>query len=426
MVRRNEGTTITGWLEHISETDRAGAARRGVGSASAEEPAQRAVAREQAPQAQAGPSPMDRRCRRREFWRCALVVLAVGGALGLLGGGLAGAAAPSFSSLPIGEVSRTPSVDGQPEQVAANEKVPGFYPALPPANQMGHVVEGTRYVTVYGTEEAARQHSQGGFSRAMGAALGKVPGLDKEPPPRFCFVAADQYHLKGDPQPWPNHTQEQVGIHGAVRGSPAAKQFHGAEVRALHREQMVMDGPDRATLHMSDVWLDPTTLGVRLIGNSKLTMAKLAAGPSGVTVFGARNRDGETVHFVVHVPRKDEQAFGYWGRHLMAMMGNQSTSSDCGHLRLELPAIPGVGERATVQIEIELSSPDDRQDRDAGGVGGAVGTPTFMPSPMASMKEVRVRTLLVHLSVSQTASDTEPVVSVSFGWLGREKRMQSY
>jgi len=59
-------------LERISKTDRAGATRRGVGSACAEEPAQRAVAREQAPQAQAGPTPMDRRCRRREYLRCAL------------------------------------------------------------------------------------------------------------------------------------------------------------------------------------------------------------------------------------------------------------------------------------------------------------------------------------------------------------------
>ncbi|MBW2455630.1 MAG: hypothetical protein JRI68_14015 [Deltaproteobacteria bacterium] len=358
-----------------------------------------------------------------KWWFAAWVAISLGGALWV---SFAGAASPAFQSLPLGQVSRTPTLDKQPEQVRANEKVTGFYPALPPAGQMAHAIEGTRYVTVFSTEEAARQHSQGGLSRAMGAALAKLPGVEKEPPPLSCFVAADQYHLKTDPQPWPSHAQEQVGVHGAVRGSPAAKQFHGTDVRALHREQLVRDGPDRASLHMTDVWLDPTTLGVRLIGKTKLTLAQLAAGPAGVTVFAARHGDGEAVHFVVQVPRPDEPAFGYWGRHLMASIGNQSSSSDCGHVRLELPAVPGVGERAMVQVDVALSSPEAPMEPDAGGTGGTVGTPTFGPSVMGGLKELRVRTLLVHLSVSQTATDPEPVVSVSFGWLGREKIMQTY
>ncbi len=362
------------------------------------------------------------RVRSARTWLAIPIAVFLGGALWA---SFAAAAAPVFSSLPVGQISRTPSLSGQPEQVPAGEKVTGFHPALPPAGQMAHAIEGTRYITVFSTEEAARQHSQGGLSRAMAAAVGKIPGVDKEPPPLSCFVAADQYHLKADPQPWPTHVQEQLGIHGAVRGSPAAKQFQGATVRALHQERLERDGPDRATLHMTDVWLDPTTLGVRLVGKTKLTLAQVAAGPAGVKVFAARNDDGEALHFVVQVPRPDGQGSGYWGRHLMASVGNQSTSSDCGHVRLELPTMVGVGERARVQVEIALSSPEPVHGPAAGGAAAA-GTATASPMAPGGGKEIRLRTLLVHLGVSQTATDSEPVVTVSFGWLGRQRVIQMY
>jgi hypothetical protein len=208
---------------------------------------------------------------------------------------LAVAASPSFESLPSGRVTQTPTVDHQPDQLAANEKVAGIYPALPPPGQMPTILEGTRYLTVFGTEKEAEQHSQGGLARAMSAAVGSLPGVEPKPPPLSCFTVADQYHLKADPQPWPDYSQAQVSIHGAVRGSPAAQRYQGANVRALHREQLVVDGPDKATLHMTDAWIDPSTLGVRLIGQAKLTLVQLALGPGEVKVFAARDPSGEAV-----------------------------------------------------------------------------------------------------------------------------------
>ncbi len=348
----------------------------------------------------------------------------------LLGGALwvswAGAASPRFESLPSGQVTHTPTLDSQPDQVAASERVAGIYPALPPPGQMPTVLQGTRYVTVFSTEEAARQHSKGGFPRAIGAPVRTIPGVDKKPPPPSCFTAADQYHLKTEPQPWPDYSQEQVGIHGAVRGSPAAQRYQGAHVRALHREHLVVDGPDKATLHMTDVWVDPSTLGVRLIGKAKLTLMQLAVGPSDVRVFAARDPSGDMVHFVVQVPRPDQQSMGYWGRSVTAMVGSSAISSDCGHARMALPTVPGVGERATVQADVLLPSLHERLGPAAAGKGGATAIGTASPRAMGGPKEIRLRTLLVHLSVSQTASDPAPVISVSFGWRGREKRVQTY
>ncbi len=348
----------------------------------------------------------------------------------LLGGALwaswAGAASPRFESLPSGQVTHTPTLDSQPDQVAASERVAGIYPALPPPGQMLTVLQGTRYVTVFSTEEAARQHSKGGFARAVRAAVGTIPGVDKKLPPPSCFTAADQYHLKTDPQPWPAYSQEQVGIHGAVRGSPAAQRYQGAHVRAVHREHLVIDGPDKVTLHMTDVWVDPSTLGVRFIGKAKLTLVQLAVGPGDVKVFSARDPSGDEVHFVVQVPRSDPQSPVYWGRHLTARVGNKELSSDCGRVRIGLPTVPGVGERATVQVDVRLPSLHERSGPAVAGKGGATAIGTASPRAMAGPKEIRLRTLLVHLSVSQTASDPAPVISVSFGWRGREKRVETY
>jgi hypothetical protein len=79
--------------------------------------------------------------------------------------------------------------------------------------------------------------------------------------------------------------------------------------------------------------------------------------------------------------------------------------SDCGHARVRLDA-DGGGSAATIQVEVVMRPAKDEVEHSA-----------------TVAREIRVRSLAVHLSVSQTSSDREPVLSVSFGWLGRPRSM---
>jgi hypothetical protein len=62
-----------------------------------------------------------------------------------------------------------------------------------------------------------------------------------------------------------------------------------------------------------------------------------------------------------------------------------------------------------------------------GGESATVVAPVILEtqrSPRTAWREARIRDLAVHLSVSKTSLDREPVVAVSFGWAGRERRQR--
>ena len=70
---------------------------------------------------------------------------------------------------------------------------------------------------------------------------------------------------------WPLSHEQQPSMQGVEKGSPAAQQYPDVGVRALHLETLKVEGA-RATLAMTDAWVDPSTLGVRLIGESTLPL----------------------------------------------------------------------------------------------------------------------------------------------------------
>jgi hypothetical protein len=114
----------------------------------------------------------------------------------------------------------------------------------------------------------------------------------------------------------------------------------------------------------------------------------------------------------------------------MVMRGGQMGNSDCGFARVSLRNAPGAGESGAMQIEVVL--PGDKADAEQterpikrAALAALFGKP-FAPSKPPTPREIRVRTLKVHMSVSQSASGKEPVASVSFGWQGRERRMQVF
>lgn len=319
-----------------------------------------------------------------------------------------------LGELPVGEVGAIP--EDKPEQVPPSETVAGIHPALPPSSSgMFGGVEGSQYVTLFTTEEAADKHTAGGMGSVLRAAMQQVKeavgGTEPGPP---CFVVAQDWHMRAKEQPWPSSFEERPSVHGVVKGTPAAQQHPNVGVRAVRLEKLEPEG-QRAHLDVREAWVDPGTLGVREIGQATLPLAKVADGPGQVTVYAAKSGASSTVHFVVALPRHKGRNAMHIGRHAQIFDGNTSGHSDCGHARLSLEARPGVGEQASLQLDVVVAEPPPLPEPDeAAGPGER------------PIREMRIRKLAVHLGVSRSASDAAVVPTVSFGWIGGERRQEVY
>lgn len=336
--------------------------------------------------------------------------------------GLASGAAPRVSSLPRGAMTPTPTIGERPYAIAATEKVDGIHPALQPETQRTPYPKGVRYVAVYGTAADAAQHEKQGFANPE-AGVGT----------KACFSVADYWHMQNGGADWPMQQQgSRATLHSATPGSEAVKHYQQQTgPQALHVERLVLEANGSARMRLTDAWLDPTTLGARLIRESSMPLAKVAQGPSGVTVFAVRDEAQDIIHFVVHAPRSEREVTAIGARHFMTMRGGQMGNSDCGFARISLRNAPGAGESGAAQIEVILPGekldpepPTERPIKRA-ALAALLGKP-FNPSTPQTPREIRVRTLMVHMSVSQSAAGKEPVASVSFGWQGRERRMQIF
>ena len=359
----------------------------------------------------------------RPSYRPALLIvpLVVGGLLGR-----ALAAGTTFERLPQGLLSTLPNGDTRPDEIPGREKVAGIYPAVPPDQYANYGIKGTRYVSLFTNEAEAEQYGAGNLGSALSAA---VAGLVEAARPQelrpgpACFVVADQWQMQRGSDEWPLAFERQPSIQGVEKGSPAAQQFPDVGVQAVHLESLSVEGT-KATLQMRDAWIDPGTSGVRLVAESKMPLQLVAEGPPGVKVFAAREDGNNVVHFVVQVLRADERSSMYVGNHMMLFRGGESGHSDCGHARISLQSAPASGDRGWVQLDLVL--PADEEEPPA--VEADAGDPSSPLGGYGAMvvKEVRIRTLQVHLAVSQASSDATPVVSVGFGWQGRERRMETY
>jgi hypothetical protein len=322
----------------------------------------------------------------------------------------------ALDDLPVGEVGAIP--EEKPEQIPATEKVAGIHPALPPRSPGAFGgVEGSQYITLFPTEEAADTHTQGGmgalFRNAMQQLEKAAGGVEPGPP---CFVVAQEWHMRGGKeQRWPVSFEEHPSVHGVIKGTPAAQQYPNVGIRAVRREKLEAKG-ERADLSAVEAWLDPGSLGVRVIGKSTMPLARVAEGPGHVDVYAAKSKSGSTIHFVVALPRHKGRAAMHIGRHTQIFSGDMTGHSDCGHARLSLQARPGLGEQAMLRVEVVVSEPEPAPAPEEGEA--AMGE--------RPIREMRIRNLAVHLAVSRSASDSAVVPTVSFGWIGRERRQEVY
>jgi hypothetical protein len=332
--------------------------------------------------------------------------------------------ATDFATLPAGEQTAAPAADERPDSLLASEKVDGIVPALPPPDQLARM-EGMRYVTLFSTREQADKHSAGKLTRAMRMLGGSDRQDEAAKAPAACFRTVQYYGgSQRDTQPWPLRFETEPVLHGAMKGTPAAKMYPNQGLTAVRVERLTRDGSGGGVVKSTEAWVDADTLGVRKIREDTLPLRLVAEGPAGLAVLAARDASGEAIHFVIHQPSRGSPERSYMSRSWGIEVSQDSGHSDCGYAHIVLGSAAGMGDSALMEVELELDPPAADEQAPADPNAPAAGSPP--PSEPPQPRDVRSRALRVQLSLSQTATDAAPVPSVSFGWLGHERRMHGY
>lgn len=315
-----------------------------------------------------------------------------------------------LDSLPEGSPLPLPLESDRPDDIAASSHSDRIFPALPPPDQLVHMTPGAHYVRIFPTRDLAEAHAQKG----LGAMHDES---------QLCFSVADAWFLKQDDRDWPLNADPQPSIHAVKKGTPAARHYHEPMVRAVRLDALTVDPSGTASLTMLSAWVDPLSLGVQHVASGTLKLARVAEA-YGVTVLAARDPGGDAVHFVVRQERPEGRLGMFVGRHMQVRRADTAGHSSCGMSVLTLRALAGGGQQATVELDALLAVEESEpQEPDAGrGILGILGADRAAPT----MREMRVRTMQVHLAVSQASGDASPIVTVSFGWFGKERRQQFF
>jgi hypothetical protein len=307
------------------------------------------------------------------------------------------AARPKYAELPLVSDGGVKSLGDVPAEIPAKEKTKDVFLALPPpSGGMSYgQPDGLRYFGVFADERRAKDFTAGNYS------YDAVSGIDTT-----CFVVADSWYVQSYFGTfWPLGRDSFPQMSGAAKGSEAAKQYTDYTVPKGLRIERLSVG-DAPALDVTMAWLDPSTFGVRQLSRSALPLKAVAKSVGGVRVFAAREEGGK-IHFVVYNPPSGSPS--HVGRYVTMNQGQENGSSDCGHAHFVLSSAPGAGEQASAQMDVIL--PD---------------LPSNDKKPADGMRELRIRSLMVHLGVSQASAEDDPVPTVSFGWSGRERRQEAF
>lgn len=274
-----------------------------------------------------------------------------------------------YDELPLGNVQDPPAGKG-PRTIGAHERAPGIFVVTQDRRSETSVV-----VT---------------DNREASVALARNRGFDFSKS-GSCFTTREE-NGNDDPPKWGDNFNGFAYVYRNVNGSPP--------VNAVHGERLV-ETNGALSLESVDAWIDPMTRGSRLIRKSSLPLRRISTTKFGVEVYAARDegKDGKIVQFVV----RDTKPSQFMGGSISAFRNDRSgaLSSNCGSLlRVPLEVDKLDGDSAEVLVPIELGATK--------GKGVSSG-------------ETRTRELVVHLGVSQGSRDKMPVLSVAYGWVGRER-----
>ena len=392
-------------------------------------------------------------------------ILAAIPALGLLAfAQSAQAEVPKYGEVPTGQITTVPT-GAVPASIPASEKVPGIFVTSHKHSKETPVE--SRYITIVGDAKAAESIASGqGFDpddagdRTSACFTESHRNMrraaSKKGPPVPSEEDNDPDSLDPEANEWQTSQMWQVNLWPKGRNNPQGG------VTAVHSERVVTDN-GKVSLESVDAWVDAQTRGARLIAKSSLPLTLVGTALGGVKVYAARlDRDSrKVVEFVVLRPQVSASARGS-SMVGMRQDGQSMHGSGCGHLRMPL-AVDSKGDSGVVMVPVEL--PDlPKTDEPASATAssaanakepakepasekpatataatpapipkgalrkrlGKLTRPSATPSPIEQPdsppveREIRTRDMQVHLAMSQTTADPQPVLAVSFGWAGRE------
>jgi hypothetical protein len=194
-----------------------------------------------------------------------------------------------------------------------------------------------------------------------------------------------------------------------------------------------------ATIDAIEALIYLQTLGARLVSRTTTKLPRIITGPSALGLFAARSDKGP-VQFLVTSPElpppptesdrpAQQEALSPAASRLVAQTpSNTASSSGCGRVAFTLSTKPGGGEMATILATAFLPPSNDPEegpatdDSDGDGRPDEVGF-VSQQAVRRGMRKQRARPVATNVSLSQLATETAPVLSVTFGWAGPEQKL---
>ena len=356
----------------------------------------------------------------------------------------------SFTSLPVNPptvhipTTSTPA----PDRIAAGEHADGVYTAvLPLAMRQRAEDEGTREVVLFTSEKEAQAYAADGTlsnnatvydSTTPRTCLSRWGSMTQ----RLTFSFRTKPYVA--PKPTPAQIQQLIKLHRWPPPKPVAtKPVNQAppkdSVYPVHFEHLSAAG-DTVTLDTVDLFLDVQTMGTRLVSKASEKLGRVAQGPNGLGVYAARDDKGAS-DFLVTSPdlpqpaspgdrRAQVSMLGGMAGRLIAQIPGSSASSGCGYVRFAMMAKPGSGQMATVLASAFLPPAPDPSDADntepptpSEGEDDADVVREQLERQARANRSQRSRPIAVNVSLSQLTSEASPLLSVTFGWAGKDQRI---
>lgn len=352
------------------------------------------------------------------------------------------AAAPStatadtvpFSSLPQAQspVKPAPSSSSAPEKIAAGERVDGIYPAiLPEAKRKTGESDGWRTVQVFTSEKDAQAYATQGTLPSSNLPAGAST--------RICLTRGGTlaprvqfYYRASQPKPSPEQIQTMMRLH---RWPPKPEPLPKKDSVEFVRLERLSQTGDSVAIETVDAFIDLQTMGVRAVSRSSEKLGKVATGPNGLGVFAARENETSSEFLVTNPelpPAATEEEHEAEVRSLQStatrlvaqLPSGSSATQGCGYTRFTLAAKPGSGQMATVLAMAFLppaKDPDAPPDPDPSTEDEAEKAQRVALA--RANRTQRARPVAVNVSLSQLASEQAPLLSVTFGWAGKDQRL---
>lgn len=332
---------------------------------------------------------------------------------------------PPYATLPTASWTKPPT-EKAPKTIAKTEKVEGFYVADPPKNQQreGKITQ----VLVFSKQDEAKEYSGG-------EGFGFHPGADDT----VCFGQTRRHFSEDQADPeWPLEMEPTSRIDAPYKyptikkgQKPTAATFKASygpmEVTAIHQERFSQQDK-KATIESIDAWVDPNTKGVKLITRQTMTLERIGSAFNGIRLYAAKG--DKVLHVVARREKpknttnppssaRDFRMINATSQPLMVELPDGGTdATQCGFAHLTLKAAAGSAEIASFETNALFIDPatEKREEPKAEDSFGRFG----MDDDGTTM---RARPFRATVSSTWSSKDKEPQISVSFGWVGREREM---